>query len=219
MLPVEDSCAYSHGGGMDVGRADKHGKTACVFADGSKVDNLNDLWRCVREAKCETNDDWLQMAVFRDPRPTVVSSYYHRQVQGNTHIGTLEAFVASELPYLCQWLSIRYMLFRGSLAHQSVEFWYEDVLSNPLRFHYDWFYSIGLQLPPHVVLATSNAADADQLGFKHKDVDIHPGETHVNDSGARRFEDEVSPELAERANAVLRMWLPSSILEMLDVSS
>lgn len=217
-LPVEASCAYSHGGGMDVGSVDANGKTACTFADGSKVENKDDLWRCVQEAKCEINDDWLQMAVFRDPRPTVVSSYYHRQVQGNINLGTLDDFVPRELPLLCQWVSIRYMLFCGSLAHESVEFWYEDVLSNPLRFHYDWFYLIGLQLPPRVVRAASDAAAANKLGFGHKNVDVHPGETVENDSGVRRFEDEVPPEIVETANAVLRVWLPSFLLDRLGVT-
>ncbi|CAN0486143.1 unnamed protein product, partial [Scytosiphon promiscuus] len=44
------------------------GKTACNFADGSKVETKDDLWRCMHKANCEINDDWIQMAVFRDPR-------------------------------------------------------------------------------------------------------------------------------------------------------
>ena len=176
------------------------------------------MWRCMQKAKCELNDDWLQMAVFRDPRPMVVSSYYHRKVQGNKHLGELDDFVAEELPILCQWVAIRYMLFRGSLAHQSMEFWYDDVVSDPLQFHYRWFYLIGLQLPPHVVQATTRAAAADHLGFPHKDIDVHPGEKPRNDSGVRRFENEVSPELFEMANDVLRVWLPHFLLDRLGIT-
>ena len=203
---------------MDLASLGEHSeKTACTFADGSKVENKEDLWRCMQEANCEINDDWLQMAVFRDPRPVVVSSYFHREVHGNTDLGELEVFIAKELPILCQWVAIRYMLFRGLLAHQSVEFWYDDVMSDPLQFHYHWFYSVGLQLPPQVVKATTQAAVADKLGFGHKDIDVHPGEKPRNDSGVRRFEDEVSLEVLEMANAVLRVWLPDFLLDRLGV--
>ena len=217
-LPVEASCAYSHNGGMDLAISDRYiGKTACTFEDGSKVENKDDLWRCMQEANCEINDDWLQMAVFRDPRPMVVSSYYHRKVQGSKHLGELNDFVTRELPILCQWVALRYMLFRGLLVHQSMEFWYDDVMSDPLRFHYHWFYSVGLQLPPQVVKGTTQAAVADKLGFGHKDIDAHPGEKPRNDSGVRRFEDEVSPELVEMANTVLRAWLPAVLLDRLGI--
>lgn len=218
-LPVEAGCAYSHSGGMDLGRpGELIEKVACTFEDGSKVQNTDDLWRCMHSANCEINDDWIQMAVFRDPRPAVVSSYFHKQVQGNKHLGKLEDFVASELPILCQWVALRYMLFRGLLAQQSIEFWYDDVVSDPLQFHNTWLFSIGLQLPRHVVQAITNAAVADKLGFGHKDVDAHPGEEPRIDSGPRRFEDEVSPEIVEMANTVLQVWLPGFLLDKLHVT-
>ena len=218
-LPVDPSCAYSHKGGMDLAGVDRYiGKTACNFADGSKVENRDDLWFCMHRANCAINDDWTQMAVFRDPRPAVVSSYYHREVHGSKHHGDLGAFVSRELPVLCQWLAIRYMLFCGLLSHQSMAFWYEDVMSDPLRWHYHWFYSVGLQLPAHIVQAITNAAVADKLGFRHKDIDLHPGEKPRNDSGARRFEDEVSPEIVMMANDVLRAWLPAVLLDRLGVT-
>lgn len=217
-LPVDDTCAYSHSGGMDLAIVDRYiGKTACTFADGSKVENKDDLWRCMHKANCDINDDWIQMAVFRDPRPAIVSSYFHREVQGSKHLGTLEDFVNRDLPLLCQWLALRYMLFRGMLNHRSMEFWYDDVVADPLLFHYHWLYSIGVQLPPHVVQSMTRAAVADNLGFGHKGIDVHRGEKVSNHTGGRRFEDEVSPELIETANAVLRVWLPCVLLDKLGI--
>lgn len=218
-LPVDPSCAYSHSDGMDLVIVDEHlGKTACRFADGSNVENKDDLWRCMHEANCRINDDWLQMSVFRDPRPAVVSSYFHRQVQGSKHVGMLEDFIARELPILCQWLAIRYILFVGLIPTQSMSFWYNEAIADPLEWHYHWFSSIGLQLPPHFVLATANSAVADDLGFRHKDIDVHPGETPMTKPGIRRFEDEVSPAIVQVADAVLRVWLPPVLLERFGVA-
>ena len=219
MLPVDTDCAYSHKGGMDLVIDRRHiGKSACKFADGTAVENKEDLWRCMHEANCDITDDWLQMAVFRDPRPAAVSSYFHRQVHGSPHVGKLEDFIARELPIMCQWLAIRYIIFMGLIPHQSIEFWYNDAIANPLQWHYHWFNSIGLQLPPHVVLTTAKSAVADDLGFRHKDIDVHPGENLKAKAGGRRFEDEVSPAMVEIADAVLRVWLPPVLLEKFGVA-
>ena len=51
-----------------------------------------------------------------------------------------------------------------------------------------------------------------------QDIDLHPGEKPRNDSGARRFEDEVSPEIVMMANDVLRAWLPAVLLDRLGVT-
>ncbi|CAM9152414.1 unnamed protein product, partial [Laminaria digitata] len=58
----------------------------------------------------------------------------------------------------------------------------------------------------------------DNLGFNHKSVDEHPGEeARKNATGIRRFEDEVSREVFEQADAVLRTWLPPLLLERFGV--
>lgn len=175
----------------------------------------------MREADCHVTDDWLQMAVFRDPRPAIVSSFYHILVHHankiNKDLGDVEAFIARELPNMCQWLAVRYILFSGILAEKSTEFWYEDAMIDPLGWHYQLYFSIGLQLPFHVVEATAEAAVADMLDFGHKDVDVHPGEEVRTEGGARRFEDEVSPEAVKLADEVLRTWLPSVLLERFGV--
>eukprot|EP00904_Undaria_pinnatifida_P012614 jgi/Undpi1/8483/HiC_scaffold_25.g10950.m1 len=75
-LPVSTDCAYSHNHGIelapDPNNKHSHGHSACKFADGAPLTNHVDVWRCVHEANCNTTDDWLQMVVFRDPRPAVL---------------------------------------------------------------------------------------------------------------------------------------------------
>ena len=122
------------------------------------------------------------------------------------------------MPILCQWLVVRYTLFTGILDHQSIEFWYNDAIFDPLQWHIHYFYSVGLQLPFQVVVATSEAAAADKLGFSHKDIDVHPGEKPRNETVPRRFEDEVSEEMLELADDVLRTWLPPILLERFGVA-
>lgn len=220
-LPVGDTCAYAHRGGllMTHRQATGHARKApCSFADGTHATNNKDVWRCMHEANCHITDDWIQMAVFRDPRPTIVSLFYYLEVDRHWNLGDLEAFVARELPILCQWLAVRYTLFTGILAHQSVELWYNDAIVDPLGWHFHWFYSVGLQLPFHVVEAIAEAATADELGFDQKTIDAHPGEEPRDETVARRFEDEVSPEMLEFANDVLRTWLPPILLERFGVA-
>ena len=88
------------------------------------------------EADCDIVDDWLLMVVLRNPRTVVVSGYFNRKVHANDdespNLGMLGEFVKEELPLVCQWVAIRYILFSGLLLHQSTEFWYYDALSNPL---------------------------------------------------------------------------------------
>ena len=133
-LPVNHGCAYSHARGIDFGlmKGDFRAKNACKFHDGRRISSQDDLWQCMHAADCEFVDDWLQMAVFRDPRPAVVSSYYHIKRLARVDLPSLEEFVAAKLPIMCQWLAVRYTLFSGSLSHQSTEFWYRKALANPL---------------------------------------------------------------------------------------
>ena len=219
-LPVNDNCAFSHGGGIGFGKSegDEHPKeAACTFADGTLVKNNDDLWQCMHEADCEITDDWLQMAVFRDPRPAIVSTFFHLEVHGGRELGKLEDFVARELPILCQWVAVRYMLFSGFLRNRSMEFWYNDAMQDPVAWHYHWFHSVGLQLPLDIVETTAQAAAADDLGFNHKEIDLHPGEKVRTETTVRRFEDEVSPDILEIADAVLRQWLPPVLLEKVGI--
>lgn len=209
-LPVRRNCAFSHTRGIQM-------KSPCTFVDGTPVRTLDELWRCIHESNCDITDNWLQMGVYRDPRPAVVSTFYHLEVHSDMHLGNLDDYVIKELPIFCQWLAVRYILFSGILAAQSMVFWYNDVTGDPLEWHHNWFHAVGLQLPSHIVEATSKAAVADDLGFPHKYIDRHPGETNKTQPGARQFEDEVSPEILELADDVLRTWLPPVLLERFGV--
>ena len=219
------TCAYRHPRGIDLG-TNQEGihpdGNACTFQDGTRVENLDDLWKCMVEADCDIVDNWLQMVVLRDPRPVAVSAYFHTKVHNNDdddpNLGTLEEFVKKELPVMCQWVAIRYILFSGLIPHQSTEFWYYDALSNPLEWYYRWYDAVGLQLPFHVVDAAANAAAANDFGFQVKTIDKHPGGELGAEEGVRSFENEVSKETLEVANAIVREWLPPVLLAKLGIT-
>lgn len=220
-LPVRPDCAYSHGPGIDFGLI--HGgmnglKNACNFRDGRRLSSQNDLWQCMHEAECGVVDDWLQMAVFRDPRPAVVSSYFHLKRLAKVKLPPLEGFVAQKLPIMCQWLAVRYTLFSGSLSHQSSEFWYGQALADPLRWHHRWFDMVGLQLPFSIVNDTANGAVNYDFTFNRKHIDEHPGGETGPETGSRQFEDQVSAEVRNTADDVLRVWLPPVLLAQLGVA-
>ena len=206
---------------MSIGHETKNGKTSqppCKFADGMLPNDYEDLWRCMEEAECVFTDDWLQMAVFRDPRLVTVSSFYHITVNFKYDpLGTLDEFVARELPIVCQWLAVRYILFTSILGGQSMQFWYEDAMVDPLAWHYHWFQSVGLQLPRGVVEDTAQAAVDDNMAFAHKPVDPHPGENSTTEEGPPRFEDQVSAATLDLADDILRTWLSPVLLERFGV--
>lgn len=220
-LPVRRDCAYSHGRGIDFGLIHSSmidNKNACEFGDGRRLMSSNELWQCMHEAECGIVDDWLQMAVFRDPRPTVVSSYFHLKRLAKMDLPSLEEFVAQKLPITCQWLAVRYNLFSGSLLHQSTEFWYGNALADPLRWHHRWFDMVGLQLPFSLVNDTANGAVNYDFTFNRKHIDEHPGGEAGQEAGARRFEHQVSTEVRNTADDVLRVWLPPVLLAQLGVA-
>ena len=218
---MNKKCAFSHGPGLEVGTGNQDGTPSeppCTFADGTLANTYEDLWRCMEEAECVITDHWLQMAVFRDPRLAIVSSFYYMMVHHQSNpFGTLDEFVTGELPILCQWLAVRYILFTGILVDQSMQFWYEDAMADPLAWHYHWFQSVGLQLPFGVVEATAQAAVDDNIAFSHKPVDPHPGEKPTSEEGPRRFEDEVSSATLNLADDILRTWLPPVLLNRFGV--
>lgn len=171
----------------------------------------------MHEANCEITDDSLQMIIYRDPRPAVVSAFYHLRTYSTRQIGDMQEFVERELPTLCEWLVVRHILFSGFLRQQSMEFWYDEAMADPLEWYYQWFGSVGLQLPYSVVRDAANAAEADDLGFRQKRIEMHRGEPARTSTGVRKFKDEVSPEILKTADAVLRVWLPPILLEKLGV--
>ena len=222
MLPVNSTCAFSHVRGIALSakpNGGRQGTSACKPSDGTAVTTYDELRRCVHQANCDITDKKrIQMAIFRDPRPAVVSAFYHIEVHTEKDLGSLEAFIARELPILCQWLTVRHILFRGLIPGQSVSFWYNDAMTGALEWHQRWFDTVGLQLPASVVEAAAMAAAANDLGMRHKELDTHPSQDGNNGTtSVRRFEDEVGPEVVEAADAVLRLWLPPVILKKLGV--
>ena len=163
----------------------------------------------MHEADCGITDDVIQMAVWRDPRPAIVSTYYYILVHTSKRPGDLDAFFIRELPIICQWLAIRNIHVAGILAHRSAEFSYADAMDDPLGWHYHWLQSVGLQLPLHVVDAMAQTTAAGD----HTRIDTHPGEATTTHPGVRQFEDEVSPVLRLIADDTLRVRLPPVLLE------
>ena len=137
-LPVNDQCAFSHRRFLEVGVDNQDGtpsKPPCTFANGAPAKSYQDLWRCMDESECTITDDWIQMVVFRDPRLVIVSTFYYIPVHYKFNpFGTLDEFVIRELPIMCQWLAVRYILFTGMLVDQSMQFWYEDAMDDPLAW-------------------------------------------------------------------------------------
>ena len=225
---MSPTCLYAHPNGVDartlLSPDGKHaGGYACSFADGSAVTNYDDLWRCVHEAACLITDDWHQMAIFRDPRPVAASAFYHlhRNRKLSFYSGTVDDFVAAVLPTMSQWIAIRHMLFEGILQAKSTSFWYQDALEDPKGWHYRWLQTIGLQLPLSLMEDMVNAALVGDFGVEGKSRDRHPGVKKHEDQAvqaARKFEDEVSPQLLAIADDALRQWLPHVLLTRFHVT-
>lgn len=217
-------CAFWHVNTVDRG---KHTKlhpdgNACMFPNGTHVENYLDLMQCMDKANCTVIEDgWLQMAVLRDPRTLTVSAYYHcRKGRGeNSFEGTVDQFVAQFLPLMSQWVAIRYKLFADIMSDRSTLFWYTDATVNPMEFHYRLLDAVGLQLPAPVVKRTVDAVLGNHFEFDEKGYDKHPGEHAPNEWKPHKFEDEVSPETLVMADETLRTWLPDVLLTRLGVIS
>ena len=195
----------------------------CSFEDGSPVKNYDDLRRCVHEAACPIDDDWHQMAIFRDPRPVTVSAFYylHRKGRLSSYSGTVDDFVAALLPVTTRWVAVRYILFEEIIDDQATSFWYGDAIENPTQWHSRWLQTIGLQLPIEIVQIMVDAAVAGDFGVGGKGFDAHPGSETVHDQAeteVKKFENEVSPPLLAIADDILRQWLPDALLKRLELT-
>lgn len=122
------------------------------------------------------------------------------------------------LPTLCQWLTIRYLLFAGAMAEQSTLFWYTDTLADPTKWHFDWLASVGVHLPVPVVEEMASAATNREFGFSTRGKNEHPGEGSAepgeNDEGELlpAWKREISPELMDRIDDIMHQWLPPVLL-------
>ncbi|CAN0369647.1 unnamed protein product, partial [Ectocarpus sp. 6 AP-2014] len=146
-FPVPESCRWQH----DAEIA-KEGE-GCGSVNGRPVENASDLWLCMKEASCEYSDDSLQFAAMRDPRAVAVSTHFHVNSRKEENIGhpslvkPLDEAVLLILPQICQFTTIRHILFDGQLSDRSKIFWYENAMRDPLGWHYRWASFAGLTLP------------------------------------------------------------------------
>lgn len=214
-LPVRNSCPWRHLDHIS------YAEPPCRFQKGGRrPKSYDELWECVAEADCKITDQRLQMAVFRDPRAMTVSSYYHLKAHagpGERPEGSVDDYVKKLIPFMSQWVALRHILFEGMLdPHQSLSFWYEDALGDPLRWHYRWLAFVGLQLPASVVEAARDAAMVGDFGFESK----FPGDKHIGGAAVtadRTYKDELKQETLEVLDKAVRKWLPPTLLAKLRV--
>ncbi|CAM9921553.1 unnamed protein product, partial [Ectocarpus sp. 8 AP-2014] len=211
-FPVPGSCPWKHARGI------VHVGQGCGTVNGRPVENAADLWLCVKEASCEYSDDSLQFAVIRDPRAVAVSTYFYVKERRKTEVGqllegkSLEEAVLLILPQLCQYTTIRHILFDGQLSDRSEMFWYEDAMRDPLAWHYRWASLAGFTLPASWIKdSNTTLTDAPQKVKR----DTHDGGLQA--SSNRTWQAEVSPEIREQMDSILQVWLPGVLLARLGV--
>lgn len=162
------------------------------------------------------------MAVFRDPRPMAVSSYFHLKIHpppDRRPKVSVDEYVKAHLPYMCQWIAVRFIVFQGMIKNDmATAFWYEEALADPLAWHHKWLAFVGLRLPTPVVEMAKNAALVGNFSFISKyPGDQHPGGKKVTPD--RSYKDELKPETVEGMDDVLRLWLPPALLARYGVSA
>lgn len=190
----------------------------CRFANGTAPSNYLELWTCMEMAGCTITRDHMQMALFRDPRPMTVSTYYHR-ISHETVTGTVDEYVVRALPILCQWVALRFILFEGFMSDQQAAiFFYSEAMANPLAWHYHWLQSAGLNLPDSVVRMATDAAMNESYSFYTTGgMGVHHGGADATPS--RSYLDEITEETASGLDAVLRTWLPPVLLAKFGVAA
>lgn len=151
------------------------------------------------------------MAVFRDPRAGVVSTYYHVELHNNPGFlaeESVDNFALRMLPILCQWTAVRVLLFEGMMGEtgRSISFWYHETEADPLRWHRHLYEFLGLQLPASVVEAATDAALREEYHFRGPQKNEHPNGKPA--SANRTYVDEVKAETSEKMDEIVRTWLP-----------
>ena len=161
----------------------------------------------------------LQFAVMRDPRAVAVSTYFHikrfpEQNVNHTSLGkSIDEAVLPILRQVCQFTTIRHILFDGQLAYRSEIFWYEDAMRDPLDWHYRWASLAGLTLPAGWI----NDMEATMIEAQRIHTIRDPHQGGQPRSSNRTWQDEVSPEIREEMDPILRTWLPPALVARLDV--
>jgi len=215
-LPVEDTCAFSHGVGYHLYLQ------FCEEADEGirKGDNpataFGKVWGCMQEARCRVVDDRRQMVVFRDPRAAAVSSFYFLKAGGYIpeDLG-IDAFVIGNFPIFCKWLLIRLALFARMVPKDKVSFfWYDRWQVDPRSWHRHLFQAVGLRVPESVEAAAREAALADDFPFFSKGHDSHLGSTPTP-GNLTAYRGDLTEETNRGIDEMMRQWLPTRFIQQL----
>lgn len=216
-LPVaSDGCSYTHGRGVEVTK-----EYACIFPDGSTPSDFEEQRNCVEENRCHlTAGDEQQMVIFRDPRSVAVSTYYWNWKYNakSENPRSIDDYALGILPILCQWISIRYVLFLEYLAEQSAFFWYEDMKTNPIEFHRRCLAFVGLHLPESELEIAAEIALSGDFDFGTKGLDDHHGAS-TEHRNTTNLKDELTEETLVEMDRILEQWLPPPFPLKLDIPS
>lgn len=216
-LPVGSQCPWGHNSGL-AGQQEN----ICTSKTGKATTHQNQttLWNCVLESACKIQDERLQFGVFRDPRAVSISYYFWNvsRMRGPAQKRSVDEFVIEMLPTICQWVSLRYLVFGEIIKAQSSLFWYDDAFGDTEQWHRQFLEFVGLDMPFHVVKQSSNAAQdgGGESGVKMTEINIHVGGQEASPS--RSYKDEITAETLAGMDDVLRIWLPPVLLERLGVA-
>ncbi|CAM9643453.1 unnamed protein product [Scytosiphon promiscuus] len=214
-LPVRATCRWHHTGGFN------EDDFPCNTVAGRPVENHTDLWACMQEASCRIIDEKLQFAPLRDPRAVAVSTYFNRRKNPLFYSEypdaprTVNEGVLKALPSVTKWIALRHILFEGMLANRSKTFWYDDAIQDPLDWHLRWTELAGLRLPIAWLEDITSLRMEGPWVDMTTGVNVHPGGRA--ESLNRTWKDEVSPEIIDEMNSVLRTWLPGVLLARFDI--
>ena len=163
----------------------------------------------------------------RDPRAVAVSTFFHEErypvskkltsVGGDIH--TLDEFTLAMAPVLCQWATLRYLLFSTILEPNSAIFWYDEAFLDAHKWHYDWLAAVGVHLPEPVVEEMADAALREDFDFETQGKNDHPGVEEVKQEEVHRptWQELLRPETLVKLDVIARQWLPPAVLVRLNV--
>lgn len=178
-------------------------------------------------------DDRHQFVIMRDPRAGAVSTFFHQEkypsskkhfaVGGTIH--TLDEFTLAMVPVLCQWITVRYLLFSAILGNKSALYWYDDAFLNAHTWHYEWLASVGLHLPDPDVEDMAGIALNEDFSFNTEGKNDHPGvpdeepeeEEEVEEVHRPTWQEMLRPETLLALDDIARQWLPPAVLVQLDI--
>lgn len=128
---------------------------------------------------------------------------------------TLDESIVEILESVCLWTATRHIVFEDLNRARSIVFSYEEAEEDAVEWHYRWTHLAGLNLPVPWVKHMAALAQGGSWAFLTQGVNPHPGGEKA--SSARTWRDEVSPELWDDMDAVVRRWLPHGLVERLGI--